>query len=143
MRSLIALLIAALVGCIGCSASGTSGGPGTTNPKKPVVGQAEDTFSLTTPTLSTSIKQGETKTVSIGIKRGKNFNEDVALKFADAPKGVTIDGPQAIKHGEEEAKISLKAADDAAVGDHTIKVTGHPTKGSDASQDLKITVEKK
>lgn len=143
MRAFFPGLLVALIVSIGCSASGTPGGPGTTSPKKPVVGQADETFTLGTPTLSTTVKQGETKAVSISIKRGKSFDEDVALKFADVPKGVAIDGNPVIKHGETEAKLTLKAADDAAVGDFTVKVTGRPTKGTDATSDLKITVEKK
>jgi hypothetical protein len=29
------------------------------------------------------------------------------------------------------------------VGDKTVKVTGHPAKGADATQDFKLTVDKK
>ena len=86
---------------------------------------------------------GETKTLSIGIKRGNNFQEDVTLKFADVPQGVTVDpASPVIKQGETETKITLKAATDASLGDFTIKLTGHPTKGSDASHEFKITVAK-
>jgi hypothetical protein len=147
MKRLFAgILAAGLVVALGCDNSSTPGGPGASNPdaKKPVVGQATDTFTLDMPTLGASIKQGETKSVTIGIKRGKNFDEDVSLKFDALPKGVTIE-PAApmIKHGESEAKINLKAADDATLGDSKIRVTGHPSKGSDASSDLSLTVNKK
>jgi uncharacterized membrane protein len=142
---IVALLVAALVVCTGCN-KGTPGGPGATNPnaKKPVVGQSDDTFTLSVPTLSTTLKQGETKTIAIGIKRGKNLDDDVTLKFADVPTGLTIEpASPAIKHGDTEAKLTLKAADNAALGDFTIKVTGHPTKGADASNEFKLTVAKK
>jgi hypothetical protein len=57
---------------------------------------------------------------------------------------VTLDpASPVIKHGDTEAKITLKAADDAAVGDFTLKVTGHPTKGADAANEFKLTVDKK
>lgn len=137
-----AILFGALVILIGCG-QGTSGGPGATTPpsKKPMLGQTEDTFSLTVP--STKLNQGETKTVSVGISRGKNFNEDVSLKVGDLPKGVTLDPASAlIKHGDTDAKLTLKAANDAALGDFTVKVTGHPTKGADAVAELKISVAK-
>jgi hypothetical protein len=52
------------------------------------------------------------------------------------PKGVIL------KRGETEAKIALTATHDASLGDFTIRVTGLPTKGTDASNDLKITVAK-
>jgi hypothetical protein len=139
------LLVAALAVFVGCNGKGTPGGPGASNatPKGPIVGQSDDTFTLSMPG-STSIKQGETKAATIAIKRGKNFGEDVTLKFADMPKGLTIDPANpVIKHGDTEAKLTFKAADDAALGDFTVKVTGHPSKGSDASNELKITVDKK
>jgi len=147
MKRLIATVMAAgLVGLVGCDTSSTPGGPGARggDTRKPVVGQKDDTFTLSMPTISPSMKQGETKALSIGIKRGKNFDEDVTVKFESLPKGVTVDPPSPmIKHGEEEAKVNLKAADDAALGDHKLRVTGHPQKGTDASSDLSLTVNKK
>ena len=94
MKKLIAgVTMVALVAFAGCNDHGTSGGPGTANPssKNSSFTQAEDTFSLSVPTFSTTLKQGESKTVTISIKRGKNFDEDVNLGFTTVPKGVTID----------------------------------------------------
>src|ERR1700730_8345455 len=91
--SFAGFLVMALVALTGCDGRGTPGGPGAnTNPtaKKPVYGQAEDTFTLSVP-RSTTLKQGEAKAVSISIKRGKNFDEDITLKFDKLPTGVTLD----------------------------------------------------
>jgi len=147
MKKLMGCFLAiGLAALIGCDTKSTPGGPGATDAggKKPIVGQADDTFTLSPPSLSTSVKQGETKSVTIEIKRGKNFDEDVALKFDRAPKGVTIEPASShIKHGDQDAKVNIKAADDAAVGDFTVKVTGHPAKGADAMSEFKITVNKK
>jgi len=142
-RTFAGLLAVALVALAGCSGNDKAGGPGATNTtgKQPLYGQADNTFNLTAP--STSLKQGETKAVSIGIKRGTNFQEDVTLKFAYEPQGVTLDpASPVIKHGETETKVTLKARADASLGDFTIKVIGHPAKGADASHDFKITVAK-
>ena len=144
-RSFAGVLLMALLAVTGCS-QGTSGGPGVSDPpkKQPVFGEADATFNLSMPMTSTTIHQGGSKEVAVGIKRGKNFEEDVTLEFADGPKGVTIDSANpVIKHGDTEAKLTFKAADDAALGEFTVKVTGHPTKGADASNDFKITVAKK
>jgi len=131
----------------GTTTTGTATGHNagnTTSTDKPLIGQKEETFTLSVPTLSTHIKQGETKTVSISAKKGKNFDEDVTLKFGDLPKGVTVDpASPAIKHGDTKADVTVHAADDAAVGDFTVKVTGHPSKGADATDEMKITVSKK
>ncbi len=134
-----------MVAFSGCSQA-VPGGPGVTSPsqKPPAYGEADKTFNLTVPHMSTTLHQGEAKEVSIGIERGKNFEEDVALEFADGPKGVTLASANpVIMHGSSEAKVTLKATDDASLGDFTVKVTGHPTKGGDATNEFKITVAKK
>lgn len=140
------LLTSALVALAGCN-QGTPGGQGvTTKPphKPPAYGEAENTFNLSMPRRLTTLHQGETKDVSIGIERGKNFDGDVTLAFADGPQGVTIDSANpVIKHGDTEAIVTLKALSDAALGDFTIKVTGHPPTGPDAANQLKITVSRK
>jgi hypothetical protein len=146
MNKLLSLgVIGALVVLTGCENS-KPGGPGATSnsSERKLIGQADDTFRLDMPNLSTNIKQGETKIVSVGIKRGKNFGQDVTLKFDNVPKGVTIEpAAAAIKHGEEDAKLTIKVAEDAALGDFTVGVSGVPGTGATATNDLKIKVEKK
>jgi hypothetical protein len=148
----VALAAAALVAFVGCN-NGTTGGPGADKDKdsksrleraEDTVRQAEDTFSMSVPTFSTKIKQGESKEAAVGISRGKNFDEDVALSFGDLPKGVTVEPAKStIKHGDKDAKFTFTAADDAALGDFTVKLTGHPQKGGDATNELKLTVQQK
>ncbi len=136
------ILFGVLIILVGCN-QGTSGGPGASSPptKKPMTGQIDDTFSLSMPSMK--VNQGETVTASVGIDRGTNFSEDVSLKLNDLPKGVTLESASPlIKHGDKETKLTLKAAEDAALGDFTVKVTGHPTKGADAVSELKISVVK-
>ena len=156
MKSLhVGLVALALVALNGCT-QGTPGGPGvsstpstpgtptTTTAQKPVIGDAEETFSLSVPSLSTNLKQGEIKAATISLTRGKNFDEDVTLEFADVPAGVTIDpASPVIKYGDKETNITFQAADDAALGDFTIKVTGHPTKGVEAKTEFKLNVAEK
>jgi uncharacterized membrane protein len=147
---LLALVAAGLIALVGCNKS-TTGGPGADKDKKSktdraadAVRQPEDTFNLKVPTLATRIKPGEAREVTIGISRGKNFDQDVSLKFEGLPTGVTVEPAEpAIKHGDKEAKVTFKAADDAALGDFTVKVTGHPQKGGDATSEMKLTVQKK
>ena len=109
----------------------------------PLAGDPENSFRLDAPNLATTIKQGETKVVTIGISRAKNFDQDVALKLEDVPKGVTIDPAEPmIKHGENEVKLNVTAAADAALNDFTIKLIGHPATGPDATNEFKLTVTK-
>jgi hypothetical protein len=123
----------------GCQ-SGTAGGPGASDPaRKPLLRDADETFTL--GVTQTTIRQGESHAVSIPIKRNLNFGEDVSLSFGDFPKGLAVDNPNpVIKHGDTEARFTLTAADDASLGDFSLKVTGHPTRGTDGASDFKIAV---
>ena len=136
------ITLAALTGC----SQGTPGGPGTTDTtaKKPTYGQADDTFNLSVPVMSSAVQQGEKLEVSVGIKRANNFDEDVALIFADIPKGVTIAPTNpVIKHGDTDVKLTFQAADESALGEFKVKVTGHPAKGGDAKVELKLSISAK
>lgn len=142
MKSVMAaVVLGMLVAMMGCN-QGTSGGPGaSTPPAKDRMGQTDDTFSLDVPAVN--LNQGEAKTVAVGIKRGTNFGGDVSLKLAAVPAGVTVDPVDpVIKQGATEVKVTLKAADTAALGDFTVQVTGHPTKGADGKSEMKLTIAK-
>jgi uncharacterized membrane protein len=101
-------------------------------------------FNLDVPTMSTKLQQGETKDVAISVAQGGNFHEDVTLEFAGWPKGVSVEpASPVIRCGETKTKIALTAGDHASLGDFTIKMTGHPTKGATATNEFNITVAKR
>lgn len=142
MKNSFAGLTLAVVIAAGCS-QGTPGGPGAKS-EKTSYGQVEDTFNLSVPLLSSSVQQGAKADAIVGIKRAKNFGEDVSLTFSDVPEGVTVvPAKPMIKHGDTEAKFAFKATGNASVGDFKVKVTGHPTKGADAQVDFKLTIAAK
>lgn len=118
--------------------------PSTVTTNKPIIGEADQTFTVDVPDLPTFLNQGETKTVTISLDRGSNFDQDVTLELSGLPQGVTADPQRTmIKHGESEASIKLQAADDAALGDFTINVTGHPATGADAKSEFKLKITEK
>jgi uncharacterized membrane protein len=139
------LAFAVALTCAGCGGTGTPGGPGAKtggDNKTTLGGPAEETFTINVPG-STTLKQGESKVVRLALKRGKNFGEDVSLKLEDLPKGVTSDpSSPKIAKSETEVQVTLKAASDAAVGDFTVKVVGQPSHGKQATNTLKLTVQK-
>ncbi len=145
MKRIVAgLFLTGLVAAVGCDKGGTAGGPGVTNSasKPPLLGQADDTFKITTSAMTVS--QGDTVPGSVGIKRGTNFAQDVGLAFSELPKGVTIEpAAPVLKAQATEATFSVKVADDAAPGETTVKVIGHPGKGGDATNEFKLTIAKK
>lgn len=145
MKKLFAASVITLAAVVGCT-QGTPGGPGTTDTtaKKPTYGQADDTFNLSVPVMSSSLQQGATTEVSIAIKRAKNFDKDVALIFTDLPSGVTVEPANpTIKHGDVDAKIVFKATDEAPLGDFKVQIAGHPDKGGDAQVEFKLAVRAK
>ncbi len=116
------------------------GGPGAPV-KQSVHGTADDTFTLNPE--SVILRQGERKTVKVAIDRNVNFDQDVTLGFGALPKGLSVDDSSPIiKKNETVGHFALTAAADAAVGSFSIRITGHPAKGADASNDLNITVER-
>lgn len=139
---LLAVTLAALVGCD--QTKHTAGGPGagTTGERGPLYGEKDNTFDLAL--AAQSVKQGESKELTVGIKRGTNFSQDVGLRFVDLPAGVTATpASPALQHGDGDTKVMLAAADDAAPGDYTVKVVGHPATGGDATAEFKLTVAPK
>jgi uncharacterized membrane protein len=144
MKKLLAVLaVGVLTTGIGCNVKGTSGGPGTTDPNKKTLGQEENTFSLSPPLTSITIKQGEKQNVKIGISRGKNFDQDVKLNFGELPKGISITPAHpTIAAGDKDTTVSVEATKEAAINDFTITVTGKPEKGGEAKNTFKIAVKK-
>jgi len=85
---------------------------------------------------TTSIRQGEAKTVSIGIKRHNNFDQDVDVTFGGAPEGITLRPDHAqIRKSETQTSVTVEAAKDAVLGTHTITVTAKPAGAGKAATD--------
>jgi hypothetical protein len=147
------LALAAFVGCSGDHSTGPGtakvGGPGataSTDRAGSLLGPKEGEFSLHPDKrfLSTKVKQGASEVVTIDISRGKNFDEEVTLSFSGLPDHVTVDPKEpVIKQGGDNAKVTFKVGDDASPTDHTITVTGKPTKGEKATTTFTLTVQKK
>lgn len=145
MKSITAFIICGTaIALYGCS-PGTPGGPGTAKPEseKPMLGKTDNTFTLDIPMMDLNVVQGASESFAIGIKRGENFAQDVSLKFTDVPPGIHIqpDAPL-ISRTENEVKLTVHAAEDAALGDFTFKIAGHPGSGADANTQMSITVKK-
>lgn len=112
--------------------------------KKPIQGEADNTFSLSVPFESIALTQGEEKSLLIGINRGEDFREQVAVEVSELPTGVTLEtADPVIKPGSTDVTLKLKAAADASLGDFTFTVTGNTaSSGADFSKEVKLTVSK-
>lgn len=127
----VGLFVATLIGCTSRSVPG--GGA-----------DKSHKFTLVGPATSTSIKQGETQTVSLTLDRGKDFKQTVNLKV-EPPTGVEAVLDEASVKPSAEGRISLKvtATDKASTGDHTIQVTARPETGDPTKLDVKIKVSER
>jgi len=104
---------------------------------------SDGTLSITAPTGGVSIKQGESKDISVGIGH-PGGDADVTVKLENLPTGVTAEKDSAtVKKGESTAKFTLKASDDAKeVTDHKMKATA-TYKDTKKPVEFDISVKKK
>lgn len=127
-------LMAVLLGIAGCNQSP----PAVVETRSVPV---EETYELTVPRALTTVKQGTSKAAAIGIRRGKKFDQDVTLEFTGLPRGLTCAPPNlVIPRRQAEGRFTLTAENDAAVGDFTVKVTGHTATVPDVATDLPTNV---
>lgn len=110
-----------------------------------VAGEADQTFSLSVPFEAIALTQGEEISMRIGINRGENFGEKVEINVSGLPSGVAVETEEAtITPGSTGVDLTLKAADDAALGDFTAEITGQTdSSGADFSKEIKLTVSQK
>ena len=140
-----ALLMGIVAATAGCNQS-KPGGPGAALPEseQATIGETDNTFTLEAPMTATDVTQGESDEITISIDRADRFAQDVSLSFGNLPAGVTLTPASAtLAQGDSEVKFVLTAAPDAAIGDHTIVVTGRPAQGPTAATEVKISVTQK
>jgi hypothetical protein len=137
MRAILLTWFAAiaLVMAAGCQKS-TSTGPSTT-------GKSEDTKKLTLVTSeSQSIEQGETDRIQITINRD-NFNDPVTISLNDLPPGIEfVEKTATIPPNDNMVTLTLKAADDAAVGEQTFVIVAEAPGLDKNTQTVKLMVKK-
>lgn len=120
---------------LGCNKSPEGGAPSGSN-----------TFELKAPTMSTTIKQGETKNIDVTISHGKDFKDDIMLDAAGEglPKGVETKLSKAkVPATEEKVTLAVTAASDATLGEGKVKVTGKPGTGNATSVNVPVKIEAK
>ncbi|MDB5342690.1 MAG: hypothetical protein JWP89_1067 [Schlesneria sp.] len=155
-RQFVGGLLVSWIAIVGCNAS-SPGGLGiaatpnssgvantTISTSKPMLGEVEKSFRLSGPALSTHVEQGATASAQMTIARGKNFQDDVRLKFAALPAGVTVETTNPlISHSDGDTTVEFRATPEALPGTYTVTVIGEPTSGPDAKSDFQITVDKR
>lgn len=125
----------------GCDNKTTTTGPA---PAPGTSGKSNEVKKLTLKApASESIKQGDSHELTIKIDRS-NFDDPVTIRLNELPEGVTCSTNEVvIPAGTTEAKVTLKVAPDAAVGEHDVKVDAKASGVDDNTQTMKLTVKDK
>lgn len=133
MRIYLTLAALAASVFVGCNHSPEGGSPGTAS-----------TFTLSAPTLSTTIKQDNKESVKLTVGRGSDFKKAISFDVK-APDKIKAELSKTTLAPSDpgELMLNITVAKDAPLGDQTIHVTGTPEGGGTATAvDVKIKVEK-
>jgi uncharacterized membrane protein len=129
---LCAMLLVA--GLVGCNHSPEGGTPGT---------HSNFTLSLPTSTpVPKDIKQGDSHTFDAHVNRGSEFKKDIKLTVTK-PEKIDVKLTKDVIKASEDTKftITVSPAKDAALGEHSINVTGTPEGGGETSTgEFKVKV---
>lgn len=129
MKKALVVALIAMAALVGCKKSEEGGRTGT------------DTFRLSVPVMSTTVKQGEVQTVRVTVDRGESFKQPVKLELK-APTGLQVDPSSTTVQPGDKGDVQLKitAAKDAPLGDQKIMIKGTPDKGESTETEFTITV---
>jgi uncharacterized membrane protein len=88
------------------------------------------------------IRQGETKAVHLKLERGQGFNAAVTLK-AEHPDGIEIvfSDSALASTDRSEFYVKISVGNNAAPGDHMIRVTATPDAGAPTVLDIPMLIK--
>jgi uncharacterized membrane protein len=112
------------------------------SPKGGGVGKGEG-FKIAVPAFDTKIKQGEIQSVTISLKRGESFKQDVTLEIKlSEGEGITFDPAKVVVKASDgpDVQLTITAPKDAALGEYIVSVTGTPTTGEPTSVKFNVKV---
>lgn len=132
MRTILSFSALTALALAGCNHSPEGGTPGTSS-----------SFTISAPTLTTTIKQDNKESISLTLNRGTDFKKSVKLAVT-APDKIKADFSKDTIAPSDQAdvKLNVSVAKDAPLGDQVIKVTATPDGGTATTVDVKIKVEK-
>jgi uncharacterized membrane protein len=137
MKKLI-LLMSVLSLAVGCNNTTTSsvGTKTSTRTGEPVVKKL-----TLTAAKDQTINRGATEKVGISISRS-NFDDPVMISVSDLPKGIeVVEKDLLMATGSTSITITLKAAADAAPGEHNVTLSASAPGMDATTQTFKLTVK--
>lgn len=139
MAGLVAASLAA-----GCNKTTTTGpGSSTATRNTNSAGQPAAKKLVLMAAKDQSIKQGEKDEVDVLINRD-NFSDPVSVGFENLPAGVTmVETDPSIPGTDSKITLTLKAADDAAVGEKDVTLFASAPGVEKNTQKFKLKINKK
>jgi len=136
MKHTLLLFVSAVL-AVGCSNTTTT----TATKVSTKTGEAVNKNLSLTAAKNQSITRGATDKVTITVTR-ENFDETVNISLSGLPQGVTIVEKDAtIRSGSSTVTLTLQAAADAVVGEHTVTITADAVGMPKNMQTFKLTVK--
>jgi len=108
------------------------------SPQGGVVPKDEE-FSITVP-ATIKVKQGAETTVAVTLNRGAYFKRDVHLDIQ--AEGINISPASILVKASESPRVTLQVviAQEAALGEYRVSVTGTPVSGEPTTAVFTVTV---
>ena len=100
-------------------------------------------FKIAVPTFNTVVKQGQTQNVTISLQRGDYFKQDVKLQIETSTGiGISVEPTRVTIKASDKPDVQLRiaAAQNAALGEYGIRVTGTPETGEPTSTAFSVKV---
>ncbi len=131
-NAITVVLVLALAALCGCQTS--------SSPRGGSVLEGEG-FTITVPTFTTSIKQGDVQSVTVSLARGKYFKQDVKLQIM-ASAGITVDPSTIIVKASEmpDVQVRITAPKTAPLGEYPVTVMGIPKVGESTATAFNVKV---
>lgn len=135
MKHAFLVLVGAVL-IVGCNNTTTS-----TAPKVTTRGDTVTKKLSLTAAKDQTIARGATDKVTITVTRD-NFDEPVTVSLSGLPTGVeVVEKESTIRSGSNTMTLTLKAAADAAVGEHAVTISADAVGMPKNTQTFKLTVK--
>ena len=133
MKTAMALAMTLVMATVcGCRSSSPRGG----------ALEKQQGFKIQVRRFTLGIKQGDTETVRVSLRRGDYFKQDVRLQL-NVPQGLTIEPNDVLIKASDAPDVELQvaAAMDAALGKYRIAIKGTPATGQPTSDEFTVEVK--
>ena len=102
---------------------------------------SDEGFKIQVPMFTTDIKQGDRQTITVTVRRGDLFKQDVRLEMK-ATEGITVTPTSALVKASDkgDVQIQIAAPRTAPLSEYRVYVKGTPQTGEPTSIEIKVKV---